>query len=500
MLKITGGRWNHEKKAAIRQYKLKCGHLDSDTRPHSKKQNNKVPSVSIVQLVEVNVPDGDKVQVVQMLKCNETFILLISSLFFLEDMNFNSKNPDFVKNVQPMTLRLFRMVEAILTDSLVFMACLHDEIRAFAFMFNVGKGNESGSMVIETLDSSSFVRTLSDSKIHDTLRSAVLDSQTSNFEAWWEAAQAFSKKIQSRRPLSEEVEDATCEGRQSRCRLRQGRSSANVGATRRMLTSFVVPRFDSWMDTLLNSDDWSVGYEQAVAYYTEKCKALYADRNGRTNGRNLVTVGSKVQVETIQVVDGEGNEAQFMRTLQCDDTSILLISSLFFVEDVDFAAMKNSTSVDMPTMRRNIFVLMEDMLFGKGIFMACFHDEIRALAFMYETSQNASHSSSVVRTLDSSSFHRIMGYNTSYKKLKKYVLASQMSKFEAWWVAVTAYIASAQHMQRERERQRQRREDRQRRSQRRAQFPSPAFLRRFDSTATHSPLSEVLASDDSTTV
>ena len=151
-----------------------------------------------------------------------------------------------------------------------------------------------------------------------------------------------------------------------------------------------------------------------------------------------------------------------MRTLQCGDTSILLLSSLFFLEDVDFAEMKNSTSVDMPTMRSNIFQLVEDMLFGNEIFMACLHDEIRALAFMYSTSRLTSSSYPVLATLDSSFFHRTMCNNYYKRQLKQYVLASQVSKFEAWWAAVKAYTAPERKREREREERRNRRSERER--------------------------------------
>jgi len=415
---------------------------------------------TVQQITELGV-NGEQIR---MLQWSTMHIPMISSLYFMPDCNIGGVTD---KDFDPAPL--LTMFESMCRDHHIFMCSLHDECRAFAFMYHVvikfevddeaDNDNEVQPKLqpklqpATTIDRCDFDKLMNDEVFH-VLKQGVLSSEEHNYCSWWTAAEAYYTStsaaaaedgdkradVKSRRPQTEE-DSASSQDLDGIARVHHAAVTAAAAAaaadvdvvnsvpTRaamRTTPSIQLPEsFKTWIVTMPHLDVTSVTFQE---YERIASAASSIPLSGSLYIRPGDTV-TQVSVMVGDVVIGE---------LVWRNGRIPVISSLYFLPYTDRLTVTSMTKEDTG----RISTMVESMCGDHNIFICFLHKSSRAFAFMYEVQPHTENQTGPeLRTIDSASFRHLMT-DEVYAVLKRGVLPTQKLNFEAWWNAAKEYFYS----------------------------------------------------------
>lgn len=155
---------------------------------------------------------------VKQLKCDDnTYVPLIPSTFFLRNTT-TLKKPSI-----PDSQKLADLFESMCATCGIYMSCLHDEAKAFAFAYYAEEGAD-GQLILRNITHTNFVSLMEkDDDLWDTLNDYALQEKQDEFESWWKNAEAFDEHTSS----SNDAADASPLGRKFDLKLE--RKDADAG-------------------------------------------------------------------------------------------------------------------------------------------------------------------------------------------------------------------------------------------------------------------------------
>ena len=155
---------------------------------------------------------------VKQLKCDDnTYVPLIPSTFFLRNTT-TLKNPSI-----PDSQKLAGLFESMCATCGIYMSCLHDEAKAFAFAYYAEEGAD-GQLILRNITHTNFVSLIKkDDNLWNTLNDYALQENNEEFVSWWTNAEAFYEHASS----SNDAADASPLG--TKADLKLERKDADAG-------------------------------------------------------------------------------------------------------------------------------------------------------------------------------------------------------------------------------------------------------------------------------
>ena len=123
---------------------------------------------------------------VKQLKCDDnTYVPLIPSTFFLRNTTTLQK-PSI-----PDSKKLVELFESMCATCGIYMCCLHDEAKAFAFAFYAEEGAD-GQLILRNITHTNFESLMKNDDLWHTLTTYVLEEKRGELEeSWWTNAGGF---------------------------------------------------------------------------------------------------------------------------------------------------------------------------------------------------------------------------------------------------------------------------------------------------------------------